>query len=155
MTVDFSKQIVTKTALASLSPDITGLTTLYRAAQLIAHNYHNLAKGPTFYQDHEVFGDLYGAYESSYDGLVERALGLTGSVDLIGINRKACEIAAGTPIGATNEEMFSNLLSLEKAFCGLIKASVPAATDGTQNFLQGLADESEQRQYKLTRRLLT
>lgn len=155
MTIDFSKQITIKTAVAALSASFTELTITYRAAQLIAHNFHNLAKGATFFEDHEFLGELYGTYESAYDALIERTLGLTGSVDIIGINKKACEIAASVPVdGKSNEDMFSVILSIEKTLCGLIKTSVPGSTDGTQNLLQGLSDESEARQYKLLRRLM-
>ena len=49
--------------------------------------------------------------------------------------------------------MFSIVLNLEKNFCAIIKTAVPQSTDGTQNFLQGLADESEMRQYKISQKI--
>ena len=123
-----------------------------RALQLYAHNAHNLTKGKNFFEDHSFFGDLYGAYESAYDMVVERIIGETGDCDLNEVTKKACAIVVGKNI-LDNESAFKYLLSTEKEVCGMIESINDAESLGTQNLIQGLADESLVRQYKIGRRL--
>jgi DNA-binding ferritin-like protein len=123
-----------------------------RGLQLFAHNAHNLAKGKTFLADHAFFGELYDAYEAAYDDIVERMIGLTGDADLNAITTEACDMA--TSAGFTdNEQALNVILVTEKELCDEIKKAMAGASDGTQNLLQGIADQSEMRQYKLKRRL--
>lgn len=131
------------------------LATLYRAAQFVAHNAHNLVSGQTFFEDHEFLGSLYATYEGSYDMVVERLIGLGQKPDLNAILRDAVkEVASYLPSGAGgNAAYFRQILDLEKDICKAIASAVDGASDGTQNLLQGLADESEARQYKLQQRL--
>ena len=128
------------------------LATLYRAAQFYAHAAHNLASGPTFFEDHEYLGELYGAYESAYDDLIERMIGLGVNVDISAVNKAAVNSAFHHEAEST-DECFAYLLDMEDEICDQIKVLVPKSTDGTQNLLQGLADDSEKRQYKLGQRL--
>lgn len=128
------------------------LATLYRAAQLYAHNAHNVAKGSTFFEDHEHLGELYGTYEKAYDDIIERIIGLGRYVDLIAVNRKACALAAEMGIPNGNETAFKELLDMERSFRSEIEGYTSESV-GTLNFLQGLADESEKRTYLLGRRL--
>ena len=124
-----------------------------RALQLFAHNAHNQAKGATFLEDHEFFGELYEAYEGEYDSVVERMIGEGDETDLNSIAEFAVETCAEkTP--KTNEEAFSTILEYEKELCVNIAKEVKGASDGTQNLLQGIADESLVRQYKIGRRLM-
>ena len=53
-----------------------------RYLQLVAHNAHNEVAGPTFFANHEFLGELYPAYETAYDAVVERIIGLGKPVDL-------------------------------------------------------------------------
>lgn len=153
MELDFSKKIKTQSNAAML-PGLAEVAAAYRSAQFIAHNFHNLIKGATFLEDHEFLGELYGIYEGAYDGCVERIIAFTGAADVTGITTKACGAAAQiNPNGKSSSEMFATILTLEKGFCALIKTVVPDCTDGTQNFLQGLADESEMRQYKISQKI--
>jgi DNA-binding ferritin-like protein len=153
MELDFSKRIKTQSNAAML-PSLAEVAGAYRAAQFIAHNFHNLVKGPTFLEDHEFLGELYGEYEEAYDGCIERIIAFTGAADVTGITTKACAAAAQiNPNGKSSSDMFTIILGLERGFCALIKAAVPDCTDGTQNFLQGLADESEMRQYKISQKI--
>lgn len=123
-----------------------------RALQLYAHNAHNLSKGKTFFEDHEFFGDLYAAYESAYDSVVERIIGETGDCDLNEVTKKACAIAASKNI-MDNDSCFKYILATEKELCSEIESTNDAESLGTQNLIQGLADESLARQYKISRRL--
>lgn len=128
---------------------------LLRALQFYAHSAHNLAKGSTFFEDHEFFGELYPAYESDYDSVVERMIGLeglNGDADVCDILKKACEIATEKNC-QPSETAFATILATEKNLCREIDSAMMGASNGTQNLLQDIADRSEQRQYKLARKL--
>ena len=129
------------------------LAIYYRCAQFYAHNAHNQVSGDEFFQDHEYLGELYVEYDKSYDTLIERMIGLGESPDLLGITVLAANStkAKGDPVDCS--ACFTMLVEIERDICDIIKGLVPKATDGTQNLLQGLADESEQRQYKLGQRI--
>jgi len=125
---------------------------ILRALQLYAHNAHNLAKGKTFLQDHEFLGELYPAYEGEYDSLVERMIGLGEEPDLNDITKQAADAATANEF-KDDDNAFSVLLVTEKELCSSIEKDITDASNGTQNLLQTIADNSEMRQYKLKRRL--
>ena len=128
------------------------LATLYRAAQFVAHRAHHLCAGATFFQDHEFFGELYSVYEDAYDSLIERMIGLGQSPGINEITLDAARAAASH--NATEvDRMFSMILNVERSFCTEITKIQGKQTPGTQNLLQGLADESEARQYKIRQRV--
>lgn len=130
------------------------LATNLREAQLYAHNAHNLAKGPSFFSDHAFFGDAYAAYEKAYDDLVEQMIGLGYSVDLPAIAKTAGKEAGAYSFdGMTNEACFRVLLQHEQEIQELVKKYVPHVDDGTQNMLQGFAQDSLHRCYLIKRRL--
>ena len=127
------------------------LAILFRTMQLFSHNAHNLAKGSTFFQDHEFLGELYPVYESAYDCIVERILGLGGDIDLVDTARQA---ASGVDmIDATRP--FSSVLEAEKLVCSAIEDLIKTSemSEGTRQMLGNLCDESEVRQYKIGRRI--
>lgn len=123
-----------------------------RALQFFAHNAHNLAKGPTFLEDHEYLGELYGAYESAYDSVVERMIGEGMGVDLCAILEQATKIACSRPVGATTAA-FRTILETEKKLRAEIDKANPTQSLGTQNLLQDLADRSLERCYKIQQRV--
>lgn len=127
---------------------------ILRTAQLLAHNAHNLASGPTFFADHDFFGDLYAEYEGDYDSLVERYIGLdlAGSGELQEITRMA-GIGAGSYNIMSTESAIRALVGLEDDLVVEIVKQAGLATIGTQNLLQGLADKSEARVYKFNQRI--
>lgn len=135
------------------------LASIYRFLQLFAHAGHHLASGCTFNQDHAFFGELYGAYESAFDDLVERLVGLgklTSVKDRIAIDTKASSILAKTDSEelTCSEDYFEILLEMEQEICGKIeKLAEGKVSQGTLNLLAQLADDSEKRQYKLTQRI--
>ena len=126
---------------------LSKLITTFRQAYLLAHHAHHSASGPTFLQDHEFLGSLYGAYEDAYDTLVERAIGLGSPVNEILVNKEAVAAYADCCRDCKTTEDF--LKQIQKT----VKPLVTGATDGTANLLQGLADDSEARTYKLSQRL--
>lgn len=125
-----------------------------RALQFLAHRAHNECNGAQFFSDHEFFGKLYPAYEGFYDSVVERIIGLESEkLNLAKMNVEAAQMAA---INANSKDcgmFYRVILKGEKDLCELIKKAMPKATDGTQNLLQGIADVSEQHQYKIKKRL--
>ncbi len=126
---------------------------ILRALQLYAHNAHNLAKGKTFLEDHELFGDFYAAYEKEYDSVVERMIGLGQTVDLRAICQEACDLACGSALPSDNEKALQTLLATEKSLVEDIEKVYEDGSCGTQNLLAQIADNSEARQYLLIRRL--
>lgn len=130
------------------------LAIAFRAAQLYTHSAHLLANGPTSHQDHLLFGDFYGAYEKAFDTVLERAIGLGEDVDLQGITLAAGRLAAEHSFSKfSNETGFETVESFEQQIRKEIASLVPDYDDGTQNLLQGLADESLGRSYHIKQRL--
>ena len=50
-----------------------------RAGQIIVHHAHNLAKGKTFFADHEFLSETYTSLENDYDSVIERIIGTKGT----------------------------------------------------------------------------
>lgn len=134
---------------------LTKLAARFRAMQLFAHNSHLLAKGQTFFQDHEALGEFYPIYEKAFDGLVEKTIGLDGDYNPEASFKQVGEFMS-TTWGCTNtEKCFEKLLEMEKRICTDVNDILTRmdVTQGVSNFLQALCDESEGRQYKLKQRL--
>lgn len=130
------------------------LVIISRAMQLYTHNAHNMITGPTFFEDHEELGDLYPKYESIYDSLVERMIGLNISINLIESQSGAVAVIQNFPSSSEPKPCFTVILQLEQMLCKKIQeclASHPYS-EGTKQLLGGIADESEMRQYKLRQR---
>ena len=128
------------------------LAACFRFMQLYAHMMHNVCYGDTFMQDHAHFGDLYPAYESAYDGLIERMIGLGESPDIIKINKDAFEELSNYS-EASNDDGFKTILDYEKAVCAQVEKIKDLGSEGTKQMLGDLANQSEIRQYKLNQRL--
>jgi DNA-binding ferritin-like protein len=138
-----------------MATNLDELAAQFRAMQLFAHIGHNRVSGPSFFEDHEFLGGLYEIYEGIYDSLAERMIGLGESPDLWEVtdsaNGKVQEMQAGT----SSLDILSQLLAAEKTACseieGLIKGS--GFSQATVNLLAQIADDSEQRQYKIQQRV--
>lgn len=126
------------------------LATLLRYMQFYSHMAHNLLGGNTFFQDHSFLGDLYLGYESDFDSIIERMVGLDEEFDLIKIHKDAVK---DLEIPTSFNECFTEILNLEEKLCSMIEKLVPNSSQGTANMLQGIADKSEMRQFKLKQRL--
>jgi DNA-binding ferritin-like protein len=124
-----------------------------RHMQLYAHNAHNLCKGDTFFTDHPELGSLYSSYEDAYDGVVERLIGLGEAPNLIQVQKDAVVMLDSDAAPSGFNDAFSTILGYEEELCKLVDAANEGASLGTQNFVQGIADISEVRQYKLKQRL--
>jgi DNA-binding ferritin-like protein len=128
------------------------LATHLRCMQLYTHNAHNMCKGDTFYADHETLGELYPVYEAAYDGVVERMIGLGKEIDLASVQKEAADMCSQKGVATSFSDAFKNILECEKELCKVLDEANEGASLGTQNFVQGLADQSEMRQYQLQQR---
>ena len=134
------------------------LAVIFRAGQLLAHQLHNEVSGVSFFADHEFLGGLYGEYEEGYDAIVERVIGLgLEKVDIAGWNKRAVKVygdmAGDKAFDAKKWPRY--VLEVEKAIQAEIRDYLKKGecSDGVQNLLQGMADESEARSYKIGQRL--
>jgi DNA-binding ferritin-like protein len=128
------------------------LAILLRALQLLAHINHNTVVGPAFFADHAMLSDLYTAYETAYDSIIERMIG-TGSLDpkqLLDIQQSAVDVVKSATLSTDAAAIFKALSHGEaelQRYCSTVKGST-----GTLNLVAQLADDSEVRNYKLKQR---
>lgn len=135
---------------------LTPLATSLRAMQFYAHAAHNCASGPNFFADHAFFGELYSAYEDAYDATVERIIGLDEElIDFRVITLDAAKAFgnSGFREDSGSTKWFTKLKESEEALCTLLTKSLDGQSEGTKNFLQGLADDAESRLYKISQRI--
>jgi DNA-binding ferritin-like protein len=128
------------------------IATVLRYLQLYSHQAHNLTKGLTFFQDHGFFGDLYPAYESAYDDVVERSIGLGNPIDISIANKQAAE-RLPEDNETEVEACLKHILSAEIHLCQEIEKVCDSCSIGTEQMLGNIADLSEVRQYKIKQRL--
>ena len=123
--------------------------------RLFAQRAHHDTQGPTFFEDHDKFGDFYAAYDAAYDSVVERVIGLGETLDLSKLTMEAAAKAAFHPNEHSPEKLFADLLSGEKNLCAVCTAEVkkPATLEGTRNLLAQLCDDSEKRQFLIQKRI--
>lgn len=126
----------------------------FRSLQLYAHCAHNLAFGSTFFSDHEFFGSAYGAYESAYDAVVERMIGLGMKFDIFKLQQSAGELIGQSRM-ESSDAAFKFLLMSEEVLCRLVEKCIAEKeySQGTVNLLAQFADDSEGRIYKIEQRL--
>ena len=131
------------------------LIIILRAAQLYTHNAHNLIKGPVFFEDHEFLGDLYPKYETTYDLVVERMIGLNIPINLTETQVGAVQVLQRLNISSDPNMIFSSIIQLEKMINQKSEqcSKLPEYSEGTRQMLGNICDESEQRQYKLKQRV--
>lgn len=129
--------------------DLLKLASLFRTLQLYTHMAHNLTKGQTFLQDHGQFSDIYSFAESSYDGLIERAIGLGNEANIVELNEKAIRIMKEMP----NEDYFRHTLNLIETIIKQCEVVAKGKSLGTNNMIAGLADSLESHVYKLKQKL--
>jgi DNA-binding ferritin-like protein len=131
------------------------LIIILRAAQLHAHNAHNLVQGPTFFEDHEMLGELYPKYESAYDSIVERMIGLGKTPNLIDTQDGAVQVIKRLPASTDAREIFHTVLQLEELVCKKAQECAMSSeySEGTRQLLGNICDDSEGRQYKIKQRI--
>ena len=126
------------------------VATKLRTLQIFAHNSHNEASGLTFLADHEYMGELYAAYESAYDSVIERLIGLGEEVDIVAIGMDAIKAVAACP---STDACFESLLEQEGELRKAIAECIGEYSIGSQNLMAQLADDSEQRSFIIGQRV--
>ena len=128
-----------------------------RAAQFVAHSCHQLIAGPTFFEDHEFLGEVYTNFESEYDSVIERMIGLGKKVDPSEVTTRAAHRAASIASELGTVGVAASMLGAVQKCNAVVKAEAESccseASDGTENLLQTIADNCEMREYKLKQRL--
>lgn len=149
-------QTIAKATDATISA-LHELAVQFRAAQLFAHEAHNLTSGPSFHEDHEFFGAAYGLYDGYYDAMVERMIGLNGSAaaDVRGIQSAAVQMADSKPSADSAEAAYRTLLDWNKSIGEMIdKLSKEQTMDeGVRDLIVGIANELQVQSYKIQQRL--
>lgn len=130
------------------------LLILSRSLNLIYHHAHNIVSGSSFFADHAAFLAMYEALDGDYDSLVERRIGLGNMLsakEAAEIVEEASELLENMP--EESQSMFAFALQLESEYAAELKKAEAGQSSGTVNLLQGLADLSEARQYRIGQRL--
>src|ERR1035437_574512 len=114
-----------------------------RAMQFFAHIAHNEVSGTSFHEDHEFLGELYATYETGYDDLVERMIGLGKTPNLWTIASEANSDLQGMRTQGLNFEWYKKLLTAEKDLCGFAETLIDTSiSEATRNLISQLADDS-------------
>lgn len=122
---------------------------------LYTHNAHNLCEKALFFQDHAFLGGLYDTYETAYDGVVERIIGLSNNnaINLVEVNTAAANLLQQHPAKENeNINYFIKLEQCEQKLRSMITQIYPQTSIGTQQMIGNLADQSEARSYQLKSR---
>lgn len=126
---------------------------IFKALNLYAHAAHNLASKSLFLQDHDFLAELYDKYDSEYDSVIERMIGLGQPVDLKEINREAVDLFASLDLTVSeNIVFFQKIVELESLLLQAIKQEYALSSIGTQQLIGEQANQAEMRLYKLKQR---
>lgn len=126
------------------------LATLLRAGQIFAHDAHNCAKGPTFFSDHAFLGDVYSAYESDYDDVIERHIGMSDECpDTKEIVKDALELLEGL------SDPWEGILVLDKSICSFAQAYCQndEVSEGCKQLVGEICNKAEKRDFLIRRRI--
>jgi DNA-binding ferritin-like protein len=97
-----------------------------RVMNLYYHHLHNVASGVAFEGDHEMMLEFYEAMDDAYDSLIERHMGLGGSmskVDFLKIIDNAEEVLEQMPESEDYQAHLAHAQSLESDFRKLLEES--------------------------------
>jgi len=121
----------------------------FRCLQFVTHACHQKVKGVLFPEYHELFGELYGEYETSYDKTVERMIGTGMEADPSSLTKAAAEKAEeGEIYDSDPASMVAYLNDCEKELRDLCSELNKGAELGNQDLFQKFAGESLDRSYK-------
>ena len=132
------------------------LMSLSRMMNLYYHYLHSVSNGLSFSSDHELMAEFYAAVDVDYDSLVERRMGLGGSMgksELLDIITEAHVALEQIPEGADMNAHLKYALQLEQLYRAELSLACEGASKGTENLLAAMADASEVRSYKINQRL--
>lgn len=144
--------------------ELGGVLAVLRAASIVHQAHHWQTRGSSFYGDHQLFDRLYSEGLEGIDQVAERAVGLGGR-ELVGAARQstlvADLIARWTSMSGDSSAagLAGISLGVERDVVSAVteaKRSLEASgrlTEGTDNLLQGIADQHEEFVYLLQQRL--
>lgn len=128
---------------------LSDLAILFRGLQLFAHNAHHLAKGVSFFEDHEFLGETYQAYESAYDSVIELIIGDGGTVDLLSVQADAVSV-----LNDLSGESFPVLYRGEEQIQKAVDEIAAGTKDqGVIQVIGTIAQDSKVRRYKIGQRI--
>lgn len=142
-----------------LARSLASVAVALRAVYLMHQAAHWQTKGPSFVDDHKLFGDLYDTTVDEVDMVSERAVGLGDAILVCPL--KASELAIelmqafGRQCDVPDADKLMQLsLEAERGLLQVIASAMKDdVTDGVSNLLQGIADKHESHIYLLQQRL--
>jgi len=126
------------------------------AAYIFSHDAHNNIGGPSFFGDHEFFGDVYEAFVEARDKLIESASGNGFIFDRNEVQAAANDALKQFPPTQDATALFEGQQKIEVEFRVTLDAlvSVDGSPTDVQNLAAGLSEDSLRvRSYKIGRRL--
>ena len=148
--------------ISPIGLSLASLGVMLEALQLLHQSAHWQVRGPTYYGDHLLFERLYKKIPKQIDSVGERTVNLGDArlVCPITTANLAGQLIAGWGKRHGSVESARELVALsfraEQSFVKAVKQALAGApaSDGTQNLLQGIADEHEANLYLLQQRLV-
>ena len=129
------------------------LVTAYLAAFMFAFRAHHNIKGATFVADHSLLGEFYNAYLTEADGLIELTMTEGTPVNEAAAQMDAAKALALMTADTHGTGIFAHLFRIESELRESIDVTIDACSTAMQNHLQGLANASLARSYKIKQRL--
>jgi len=135
------------------------LAICFRALQMYSQHAHNLCARVSFHQDHEFFAEVYNFADDSYDGVIERIIGTKGEqgLELKGILKGVYSKLDKAPdVGVKENKIFYTHILEQKNYINSELAKLCKSqelSEGTRQFLGGIADKLEVLIYKTKQRI--
>lgn len=134
-----------------------------RYLAMLHQTHHWVARGDSFYGDHDLFEELYDGVNKEIDMVAEKAVGLSSEhnvnlmLQIAQLQQLSKACASPQTVPQTSDLAKASLVA-EWNFLKILTAvlecmrSNRTASDGVENMLQGIADRHETHIYKLKRR---
>lgn len=129
-----------------------------RLLQLYGHAAHNFCARVSFHADHAFFQEVYKQAEIDFDNVLERMIGLMGEEET-GYDQLHTEVALvldKLPIinVKDNGVYYEQIKAIEEDLCRTIAIKLSqGTTPGVEQLLGDICNRSEERLYKIGRRL--
>ena len=133
------------------------LTTL-RLLVDYSHSAHHNVKGALFFADHKELNKFYDELVEDFDRAGEKYVSLYGAYNIQSLLKAMLAESLKLPTGEVkeNKDYFTALLGLEKELCAHVDIIIKTGgfNEGTKDIFIHLASRSEERQYKIKRRIM-
>lgn len=131
------------------------LASLLQAAKLQSHSFHHNCSRVAFFQDHAEFAALYEAYDTHFDSIVERCIGMHGDpIQLPVILQQVVAELSNIPQQPDNTSMYKVVLQLDMKIQALSEqiCKLPDIREAEKQLLGELSNQCAIRQYKIKQR---